>query len=119
MTAEGESERLQRLPGWPRHLLLPTVLAYRTAAGEGYLDGPALLLAERAFLAAGGDRMKAGRTVALMIADVSALHAEWFWAPASRRIEEADRWWQAQGQWPSPKNPAEWPDHLRPKDRLP
>jgi hypothetical protein len=119
MTAQGESERLQRLPGWPRHLLLPTVLAYRTAAGEGDLDGPAQLLAQRACLAAGGNRTGASRAVALMTADVSALHGDWFWEPAQRRIKEVDRWWKAQGQWPPPKNPAEWPDHLRPKDRLP
>ncbi|MDB5371798.1 MAG: hypothetical protein JWP04_440 [Belnapia sp.] len=101
------------LTGWPRHLLLPTALAYRDAMGEGYMDGPAHAKAIHAYLAAGGDRARAGREVTLMIAGVSSQFPDWFWGPTRERIEREEQWWRAQGRWPPPKDPAEWPEHLR------
>lgn len=107
------------LTGWPRELLLPTVQAYRRAMGEGYRDGPARELATRAYLAAGGNPDQASRQVGEMVASVSAQHGAWFWGPAERWVAEGEAWWRARGIWPPPKDPSAWPEHLRPKDRLP
>jgi hypothetical protein len=85
--------------------LRAVTLAYRTAMGEGLMDGPAHQRAVAAYLHFGGTRDDAMREVPCMIASVSAQHGEWFWQPTRERLAREEAALEAAGWWPGPVNP--------------
>ncbi len=101
---------------WPRDWLVAATSAYRQAMGEGHRDGTALLLAVQALLAAGTPRAQATATARLMVAAVSAQHAEWFWAPANAMEARREAYWRQRNTWPPPTDPSRWPAALWPPE---
>jgi hypothetical protein len=104
------------LKQWPRDWLVAATTAYRLAMGQGHRDAAALLCAVEALLAAGYPPAEAVATARVMVAAVSAQHAEWFWAPAKAMEARREAYWRQRGTWPPPSDPARWPAELWPPE---
>jgi hypothetical protein len=99
------SPSITPVSGFGLRRLRAVTLAYRTAMGEGLMDGPAHQRAVAAYLHFGGTRGDAMREVPGIIASASAQHGEWFWQPTRERLAREEAALEAACWWPGPVNP--------------